>query len=83
MAGRGRDLERIDELLSQLLLLRAERTELYDLAHKRSVDVRQRRLRALLRQRVLLVDDLEELRRISDELGVSVDTRRLYLDQEP
>jgi hypothetical protein len=41
MAGRGRDLVRMDDLLALPILLREERDELYDIAHRRLVDVRE------------------------------------------
>jgi hypothetical protein len=38
MAGRGRDLERIDELLAEQVLMPKERAELYELAKKHFVN---------------------------------------------
>jgi hypothetical protein len=77
MAGRGRDLERIDELLAEQVLMPKERAELYELAKKRNVDIRRKRLNALLSLGGLFDDDVEELRKLCSELGCTVKTVRI------
>lgn len=73
MAGRGRDLERIDELLTEQVLMPKERVELYDLAAKRNVDIRQKRFNVLLSLGALFDDDVAELRKLCSELGRTVE----------
>lgn len=80
MAGRARDLARIEELLALPMLLREERNELYEAAHRRMVDVRQKRLEQLIRQRWLMEDDVNELGQLCRELDVTVETKRHVLE---
>lgn len=77
MAGRGRDLERIDELLAEQVLMPKERVELYDLAARRNVDIRQKRFNVLMGNGVLFDDDVAELRQLCSELGRTVETVRI------